>query len=405
MAARYWVAGGASANWDATGNTNWGTASNTQDNAAVPTAADDVYFDGVGTGAANCTISSASVARSVNFTGYANTLTHNAGFTLTIGDATAGAGNIALKMVAGMTYTLGSVTTSAIFFGSTSATVQDVDFAGKTTGNVTFNASSNGSWKLTGSHTVGTGTTVTFSKGTLDTNGQTLSYGVFAANSSNVRTLTLGASAIAITGSGWNFATTTNLTFNANTSVITISGAAGVLFNAGTAGSAVTFNEVKFTGSGAQAITGGGTYAILNRTGTAVKTDTFSLSGNITVTGTLTLAGNSTTNRLLVFSNTLGTARTITNSGATMTWSNVDFKDIDLGTAYDASAITGLSGDCGGNSNITFTTGATQYGVGMSGGASWSNSAVWGTTSGGSGGRVPLPQDDVVLDANSFAIP
>src|SRR3989344_2709650 len=48
-ASRYWVGGGSSVNWDATSNTNWGSASNTQDNASVPTSADDVFFDGVGT--------------------------------------------------------------------------------------------------------------------------------------------------------------------------------------------------------------------------------------------------------------------------------------------------------------------------------------------------------------------
>jgi hypothetical protein len=42
---RYWVGGGSSNNWDATGNTNWGSASNTQDNASVPTASDNIFFD------------------------------------------------------------------------------------------------------------------------------------------------------------------------------------------------------------------------------------------------------------------------------------------------------------------------------------------------------------------------
>ena len=116
MANRFWVGGGSTANWTATGNTNWGTASGVQDNASVPTAADDVFFDGVGTGASNCTISSGSVCRSINCTGYINTLTHTASVILSIGDATAGASNIALKFVAGMTYTINSATSSQISF-------------------------------------------------------------------------------------------------------------------------------------------------------------------------------------------------------------------------------------------------------------------------------------------------
>lgn len=405
MAARYWVGGGSSANWTATGNTNWGTASNTQDNASVPSAADDVYFDGVGTGASNCTIDAAATARSVNCTGYVNTITHNASVTLTIGDGTAGAGNIALKLVAGMTYTASSTQTSAITYASTSATVQDVDYAGKTAGNPTFNGVG-GSWKLVGTFVGTTVTTLTLTNGTLDTNGQTITAGAVASSNSNTRTLTLGASTINVIsgGTAWNFASVTNLTLNANTSTINVTGTNGTFSSNGK-----TYYTLNFTGSGTQILSNSNavTCTNFNRTGTAAKTDGLTIGVGLIVTGTLTFAGNSATNRLLIRSSNFGTARTITNSGATMTWSNVDIQDITLGTSFDASAITGLSGDCGGNTNITFTTAATQYGVGMSGGASWSNSGVWASSSGGTGGtgRVPLPQDDVVLDANSFAIP
>lgn len=64
---------------------------------------------------------------------------------------------------------------------------------------------------------------------------------------------------------------------------------------------------------------------------------------------------------------------------------------------------TGTSlGDCGGNSGITFTPGATQYYV-TSASANWSDATKWASSSGGTGGtgRVPLPQDDVRFDANS----
>ena len=106
--------------------------------------------------------------------------------------------------------------------------------------------------------------------------------------------------------------------------------------------------------------------------------------------------GNSATNRVLVrpgSSVALGTARTITN--ATTSFTNADFRDITFSSAssLDLSAITGLSGDCGGNtitgggSTLTFTTPATQTATGSS--ANYST-ATWS-------GRVPLPQDDVVL--------
>lgn len=370
----------------AAGGGNW-TAGGTWVGSVAPTAADDAQLAGT---SGNVTIDSGAVCRSIDCTGYTGVLTHNAGVTFTIGDATAGASSIALKFVAGMTYTVNDVATSAISFISTSATVQTVNFASKTTGNVTFNATSNGSWQYTGGHTCDATATVTLTKGTLDINGQTCSWGIFNTNNSNTRSLTLGAANITLTGASttvWEMSTATGLTLSAASSTITANGA-GVTIAPGASKSYGTFN---LTGSGtAQLNSTGVTYATLNRTGTGVKTDAVSFTAATTVTGTLTLAGNSVTNRLLVQSNTVGTARTITNSGATMSWSNVDFMDITLGTSYDASAITGKCGDAGGNSGITFTTAAAQTWSGTSGG-NWSTNA-WTS-------RVPLPQDDVTISS------
>src|SRR3990167_2607226 len=161
----------------AAGGGNW-TTGTTWTGGVAPTAADDAFLDA---GSGNVTIDSGAVCRSINCTGYTGTLTHNA-ITFNIGDSTAGASNVALLFVAGMTYTLGNATTSAISFISTSATVQTVDFASKTTGNVTFNASSGGSWQYTGTQNQGNATT-TLTKGTLDLNGQTCNWGFF--NSAN----------------------------------------------------------------------------------------------------------------------------------------------------------------------------------------------------------------------------
>src|SRR3990167_8868750 len=170
-ASRYWVGGGSSANWNATGNTNWGSASNTQDNASVPTSADDVFFDGVGTGARNSTLSAAFTVRSVNFTGYANTLTHNTGsIILSIGDGTAGASNVALSFSATMTYSPGG--SSGITFTSTSVTQQTITTNGKTLPNIIFNGSG-GSWQLQDDLNIGSsvfgGYVFTNTAGTLDT--------------------------------------------------------------------------------------------------------------------------------------------------------------------------------------------------------------------------------------------
>jgi hypothetical protein len=133
--------------------------------------------------------------------------------------------------------------------------------------------------------------------------------------------------------------------------------------------------------------TGGQSFYNLVLNGANTKTSIFTTTGFV-VTNSFTLAGNSSTNRILFASTTLGTARTITSASNTI--SNADFRDITGAGAgsWDLSAITGNSGDCGGNSGITFTTAATQTYTG--GTDNWSSVAKWTS-------RVPLPQDDVSM--------
>jgi len=231
--------------------------------------------------------------------------------------------------------------------------------------------------------------------GTINTNGQSVTVsGTFSGTGTATRTLTLGASAISC--GTWLFATTTNLTFNANTSTITV-GASTF------SGGGLTYATV--TG-GSTAITGANTFGTLTRTGAASKTDSMVLFANQTVTGTLTINGNSAVNRPLIATDVRGTSRTIT--AGTVTVTNADFLDITGAGAgsWNLSAITGGSGDCGGNSGITFTTPATQYWQhGASASYNWSDSSRWflATNGGGGAGRVPLPQDGpAIFDANSF---
>jgi len=362
MAAKYARAGGG--NWSA--DATWSTTSGGAADTTAPTAADDVFLNA---SSGNVTIDTLTcLCRSINCTGYTGTLQHNTTTLLSIGDATAGASNIALKFVAGMTYTPTGSTSPAIAFVSTSATVQTIDFAGKTTANVTFNATSNGSWQYTGQHVTGTTTTVTLTKGTLDINGQTCSWGLFNSDNSNTRALTLGAASITCTGGGnaWTINTATGMTLSANNAgcTITLSGAAANFL----AGNGFTYNDVVFTGSGALYFSGTTNFRNVTRTGTAAKTDTFSIGGAPTISGTFTCNGNSSINRVQVLSSTVGTARTIT--AATVTVSNTDFQDITGAGAgsWDFSARTDI-GDAGGNSGITFPASVAQYygGVNLNG--------------------------------------
>jgi len=262
---------------------------------------------------------------------------------------------------------------------------------------VTFNGVGGG-WQLTGALTPGASRAVTLTNGALDTNGQTVTCSGFLSNNSNIRSLTLGASIINVTnqaGTGWNFTTTTNLTFSAGTSSIRQTSSGN--FNGG----GLTYNELQINGT-ACTVNGVNTFATLTRTGTATKTDTLTFGANQTITGTLTMNGNSITNRLFINSNVVGTARTLT--AATVTVTNADFMDITGAGAgsWNLSAISGGSGDYGGNSSITFTTGAAQYWFKNTG--DWSDASKWflATAGGGGAGRVPLGQDSISFDASSI---
>lgn len=344
----------------------------------APTAADDAVIP---VGTTSITIDAGSVCRSLTCTAFTGTMTHTAGVTLTIGDGTAGAGNVALAFGT-FTYTLGDVATSAINFVSTDNSVtQTVNFNGKTTGNVTYNSTSgnNAKWQLTAGHVCGATATVTFNRGTLDTNGQTCSWGLFSAGSLT-KTLTMGSSAITITGAGQSFVIGTLTTVTANTAVITMT-ASGSFPNCVATGG----ETIVLTGTSNQI--DGTTYTNVTRTGTAAKTDVFTIRASISVAGTFTVTGQSSINRIIMSSSTVGTARTIT--AATVVCSNTDFQDI-IGAgagSWDFSARTDI-GDCGGNSGITFPASVAQTWSGTSGG-NWSTNA-WTT-------RVPLPQDDVSL--------
>jgi hypothetical protein len=127
--------------------------------------------------------------------------------------------------------------------------------------------------------------------------------------------------------------------------------------------------------------------------GTSVGVTSLDLNGK-------TISGYSATRRVLVTSDDVGLSANLNINGGTFAYA--DFRDIAADTSTDISAITGLSGDCGGNSNLTFTTAVPQYWYRNTG--NWSDSTKWFTSSGGSGaGRIPLPQDDVRFDSTSFS--
>lgn len=128
-------------------------------------------------------------------------------------------------------------------------------------------------------------------------------------------------------------------------------------------------------------------------------------NGNLTCSNLFQCDGYTGINRTFIKSGTLGTARTI--SAAAISVSNTDFQDITgAGAAtWNLSAITGGSGDCGGNTNITFTTADDWYWHADTGNVS--DYTKWYTATNGGGSQmastlVPLPQDTLHFDASSF---
>lgn len=416
---------------------NWSSASTwsdvssiSSDSSGPPSASDIVILDA---SSGNVTIDSGAVCRSLDCNSYVGTLTHTAAVTLTIGDAIAGTGNRALRFGSGMTYTLGSATTSAIDFVSTSTTQQTITTAGKTVAAFEFNGVG-GSWILADSLTMGgaTANEVKVTNGSFDTGNQNCTFGVLTSDNANVRSINLGSSTLNLGGaSSYSIEITniTNLTWNAGTSTININGGNVAMHPGGLAFHTVNITALTNRFAGSNSVGSTPAYdasqpGILGPTNTFVNFSivagdslltAFHFASPHTVTGTFTITGFSPSKRIFLWSggdlNSLGFPALLTVTGATKVFSNVSFMDITFdngGADLDLSGISGGSGDAGGNSligggTLTFTASETQYWSSNTG--NWSDSSKWFKASGGSGGagRVPLPQDDVVFDASSFS--
>lgn len=345
----YWVGG--SSTWNATVGTKWATTSGGAGGAAIPTAADDVVFD-ANSGASTITTSGTTtdLCRSLNCTGFTGTLSHAAATTITIGDATAGVGNVALLLVAGMTYTIGSNSSAILSFVSTSATVQTIAFGGKTTSSVTFNGAG-GSWQFTSTHTTGSGgSLITLTTGTLDTNGQTCTWGSLSASNTNTRSLLLGSSGITVTsGSGtvWNMNVATGLTFNAGTSTITISDtgvSAKQLFGSN------VYNNLVITGGGSGPVTVGSTSTFNSISIGAPKTIVFTAGTTKTVTNFV--ATGTPGNIITITSSSAGSQFTLAKSNGTVSCDYLSLQDSAAtgGAAWFAGTnSTNVSGNTGWN--------------------------------------------------------
>lgn len=320
---------------------------------SAPTAAEDVKalagsLDITGGGAITCR------GRSVDFTNYVGTFIRDLGNSFVIGDGTAGAGNVALKFVAGMTYTDNSQVSMS--FVSTSATQQTITTAGKAVHAIEI-AGAGSSYILGDAFTgVATAGTLVVTAGSFDTGGFAVNVPRFVGSSTGqVRAITLGTSVVTLTGTSivWSMAAL-NLTLSAAASTIIISNtsASSKTF----AGADGTYGTVQIVmgGAGVVTFTGSNSFAAINRSGTGTKTVEFTDGTTTTLTGGLASFLSGTSGNLITITGTSTGGWTI----STATNISIDFVSLDYLTVTGGGILyAGTNSTDGGHNgaNVVFT--------------------------------------------------
>lgn len=431
MANRYWVGG--TDTWDSTAGTKWSTTSGGAGGAAVPTAADDVFFNAA-SGAVTCTVSGDRVCLSLNCTGFTGTLTAT-GLTPS------------LTISGSMTLATGMTLGGALDFTFTSnVTGRTINSAGISIGGA-LKFEGAGSWILQAPLTqTGGGTTLT--EGTLDLNNYTLTVYFFNSNNDNeAREIQFGTGSIVIAGNSlvnftsWNVGQATKFTLTGTPNVslaITGSGTMSIAHGSSTdnpanASNAINIASLSLGASNNFAFTGHfkdvdltgltGNNAISNSTRTIYGDIVFDADAVLNAgTNTTTLAGTSGTQDITSNGKTLdfpitqngagGTVRLLDalTLGATRTYtlnrgvfnannfnvtvgafssSNSNTRTITMGsgtwtlsgtgTVWDTATTTGLTFNKD-TANITLSSTSTSGRTFAGGGLTYNNLVIGGST-------------------------
>lgn len=389
MADRYWVGG--TGTWDATTTTNWSASSGGAGGASAPTTADNVFFNS----ASNATLYTVTVTGTASCADM--TMAGPASGNVTW--AGAGALNVAGSMTVAATGITRTHNGTMTFVATTTGKTLTI---GQTIGGAIIFNGVGGGWTL-GSALTST-FTITLNAGTFDTSAAS-SYAVSCTQmlcaSASTCVLNLNASTVTISSFSASTFTGAGLTLNAGTSQINFTSTASPSLSS----SGRTFYNVAFTGSGASnttaTITGVNLFNNLSFASPSISTvQTAIFSANQTINGTLSASGATEIRRVFLRSDTLGTTRTLTLANPT-TLSNVDIRDITAAT--NAITATSSGGNCGGNTNITFSTPKTVY-WNLAGTQNWSATG-WATSSGGTpaAANFPLAQDTAIFNNTGAA--
>jgi hypothetical protein len=283
--------------------------------------------------------------------------------------------------------------TISTFFTFSGGINQTITSAGKSFNNSSiFVDTYGGTVQLADALNVGFGG-ITVTNGTFNTAGYSVNCASFSSNNSNVRTITLGASALTLQGT-FSCAPRTNLTLNAGTSSITLTGQNNTVSVDGRTLYNLSFSNTVLPSN--CSISGDIVFNNLTVTAPAsAGVMIVRISGNNTINGTLTCAGASVLRRIIMGSDAAGTPRTLTVNAISAT--DCDFRDINLAGAASGASPT-RAGDCGGNTGITFPVPKTVY-WNLAGAQNWSATA-WAPGSGGTPdiNNFPLAQDTAVFD-------
>lgn len=321
----------------------------------VPTAAEDVVAQVEGK-SGNLTVAVAGQAcRSLDLANYTKVFRIEA-VSLAIGTTTAGPGNRAFRLSAGMTLT--TLNGSTLEFVGTSATEQTIEMAGKSANNsvVKFNGAG-GSWKFVGSG--GIAAEVRLAKGKLNLGEQTFTWGRFLREGEAAATLAKKGSTIQVTATSliaWNVASVVNFTLEDDaTSTLKLAAPSGASATEFRGGNGLSYGNVIIEGAGTGSVTfavAGCSFNKLDLSAAAGRV--IKLAGEKTFTVKEAVATGSAGKLVTIESTTAGKAWILKCTSGTISWDYVSLKDSKAeggATFYAGANSTNVSG----NSGWTFT--------------------------------------------------
>ncbi|MEI6766979.1 MAG: hypothetical protein WCM76_15215, partial [Bacteroidota bacterium] len=415
----YWVpySGSGTGNWD--DSNHWSLTSGGTGGQCIPSANDNVFFDGAsftGNGQ-TCTVNINAACKDMTWTGAG---TYNPNF--------AGPSTNVLNIYGSLTFISAmNLSFSGRVYFEANTTGKTITSASQIFKNDVYFEGVGGGWTLLDAFNTGS-YSIIYYVGTLNTNSRTVTCYSFSSSppSTAPRVLLFGTSLVTMTSSSSSafYLCNDNLTMNATSSTLRFTGSGGGISLSSNYGVLVNlnFNNAEFTNvTGTSQIYYSPSYGIAT-----FNVATFSSSGrfrgnftfdslmftsgmiyefepNRTQTIQTLLSANGTCNSPITMrSTTSGSQSTISKTTGSITISYTSLRDMVAtgGALFTANNSTDLGNNTGWI--INSPTPRNHFWVGGNG--NWDQTAHWSLSSGGSGGQcIPNAYDNVFFDNNSFS--